>query len=40
MTGYIVLPPQIVDDERSLRTWLDRAVAFGQSLPPKAGRKK
>jgi TfoX/Sxy family transcriptional regulator of competence genes len=40
MTGYIVLPQPIVDDERALRTWLDRAVACGRTLPEKAGRRK
>jgi TfoX/Sxy family transcriptional regulator of competence genes len=35
MRGYVILPAAILGDERALREWLDRAVAFGRSLPPK-----
>lgn len=35
MRGYVILPPSVVEDEATLVTWLDRAVAFGRTLPPK-----
>jgi TfoX/Sxy family transcriptional regulator of competence genes len=35
MRGYVMLPADVLDDDRALATWLDRAVAFGQTLPPK-----
>ncbi len=37
MAGYVSLPAvMIAADEHALRSWLDRAVAFGRTLPPKA----
>jgi len=36
MTGYVILPRSIVADDTALRQWLDRAIDFGRSLPPKA----
>lgn len=38
MGGYIVLPPSILADDGALRRWVDRAIAFGRSLPPKSPR--
>jgi TfoX/Sxy family transcriptional regulator of competence genes len=35
MRGYTVLPAEVVGDDDTLRPWLDRAVAFGRSLPAK-----
>jgi TfoX/Sxy family transcriptional regulator of competence genes len=35
MRAYTVLPPDVVADDDALRPWLDRAVAFGRSLPAK-----
>jgi TfoX/Sxy family transcriptional regulator of competence genes len=35
MTGYVALSPEIVDDEVAIRHWVDRAMTFGRSLPPK-----
>ena len=35
MRGYVVLPPDIVADDAALRPWIERAVAFGRSLPAK-----
>jgi TfoX/Sxy family transcriptional regulator of competence genes len=35
MNGYIALSPPIVDDDAAVRHWVDRAMAFGRSLPPK-----
>ena len=40
MRGYIILPPAVLENEPELRECLDRAVAFGRSLPPKASRRK
>lgn len=35
MKGYAVLPREVVADDRALREWVDRAIAFGRTLPPK-----
>jgi TfoX/Sxy family transcriptional regulator of competence genes len=35
MNGYVALSPPIVDDDAVVRHWVDRAIAFGRSLPPK-----
>jgi TfoX/Sxy family transcriptional regulator of competence genes len=35
MTGYGVLPTEVVDDDDALDGWLARAVALGRSLPAK-----
>lgn len=40
MRGYVVLPPAVLENGPALREWIDRAVAFGRSLPPKAPRRK
>ena len=37
MAGYVALPASMVaGDEPALRSWLDRAIAFGRTLPAKA----
>lgn len=36
MSGYVALSPAIVVDDAAVRHWVDRAVALGRSLPPKA----
>jgi hypothetical protein len=36
MSGYVVMAPSIVGQDAALQDWLDRAIAFGRSLPPKA----
>ena len=36
MAGYVALPPALIADDASIRSWLDRAIGFGRSLPPKA----
>ena len=33
MTGYGVLPRDVVEDDAALDGWIARAVALGQSLP-------
>ncbi|MBI3750029.1 MAG: TfoX/Sxy family protein [Chloroflexi bacterium] len=41
MAGYVALPPSMIaDDEPALRSWLARAVAFAQALPPRATRPR
>lgn len=36
MGGYLVLPPSIIADDGAARSWVERAMDFGRSLPPKA----
>ena len=38
MNGYVALSPPLVEDDVAVRHWVDRAVAFGRTLPPKAPR--
>jgi TfoX/Sxy family transcriptional regulator of competence genes len=38
MAGYVALPSAVIADDRAIRTWLDRAIAFGLTMPPKAAR--
>ena len=41
MSGYVALPPRLIaDDEPALRAWLDRAVAFGRTLPAKVAKPR
>jgi hypothetical protein len=40
MGGYAVLPPQVMADDHAIRGWVDRAVEYGRSLPPKAPKKR
>jgi TfoX/Sxy family transcriptional regulator of competence genes len=35
MKGYVTLPSAIVGDPGALREWLQRALEYGASLPPK-----
>jgi TfoX/Sxy family transcriptional regulator of competence genes len=35
MTGYGTLPADVVADDAQLDAWLERALAFAASLPPK-----
>jgi TfoX/Sxy family transcriptional regulator of competence genes len=35
MTGYVIIPPAIVDEPERLREWLQCAFEYGASLPPK-----
>ncbi len=39
MNGYVALSPPIVGDDVAVRHWVNRAVAFGRSLPPKAPKR-
>ena len=36
MAGYMLLPPDMIDDDEAVRHWVDRAIEFGATLPPKA----
>ena len=36
MSGWAMLPRDVVDDDADLDRWLARAFAFAASLPPKA----
>lgn len=40
MRKYVVMPPSVVADAKSLKNWLGKAVAYTASLPPKAGKAK
>ena len=35
MGDYVVLPPGVVEDDRALSEWLEKAIAVGKSLKPK-----
>ncbi len=36
MAGYAVLPHAVIDDDAAIRRWVERAIDFGATLPPKA----
>jgi hypothetical protein len=36
MGRYVTMPDGLVADDAALEAWLDRAMAFTRSLPPKA----
>jgi hypothetical protein len=38
MMGYALLPPAVVDDDTAVRRWVDRAIEFGTTLPPKTAK--
>lgn len=40
MGGYVVLPPAITTDDEAVRGWVERAIEYGRSLPPKEPRKR
>ena len=35
MGRYVVLPPGVLADETQVDAWLDKAIAFTRTLPPK-----
>jgi len=39
MTGYALLPTAVVADDPAVRYWLDRAIEFGGTLPPKTPKR-
>ena len=40
MTGFTLLPPAIVEDDAAIRRWIERAIAFGATMPPKVPKPK
>jgi TfoX/Sxy family transcriptional regulator of competence genes len=40
MTGYTVLPADVAADDDAIRAWVERAVEFGATLPPKTPKAK
>jgi TfoX/Sxy family transcriptional regulator of competence genes len=40
MAGYVALAPALIADDRAIRSWVERAIAFGRTLPPKAPKAK
>jgi hypothetical protein len=40
MTGYTLLPPGVIADDAEIRRWVQRAIEFGTTLPPKAPKTK
>ena len=35
MTGWVVVAPEGIDDDRQLQDWIERAVTFVETLPSK-----
>jgi hypothetical protein len=35
MTGFLVLPTALRDDDDALLSWIGRALAYARSRPPK-----
>lgn len=40
MTGFILLPVSVVADDTEVRRWVDRAIAYGATLPVKTPKPK
>ena len=40
MTGFTLLAPSIVEDDAAIRRWVERAIAFGATMPPKVPKPK
>ena len=40
MTGYTLLPASVVADDAAIRRWVERAIEFGGTLPPKLSKSK
>lgn len=39
MREYVVVPPSLLRDRNKLASWVQKALEYGSSLPPKAGKK-
>jgi TfoX/Sxy family transcriptional regulator of competence genes len=39
MKEYVVVPEALRQDPKALGTWMERSVAYAQSLPPKISKK-
>jgi TfoX/Sxy family transcriptional regulator of competence genes len=40
MKGYALLPATVIADDAAVNDWLERAIAFGRTLPPKPAKAK
>jgi TfoX/Sxy family transcriptional regulator of competence genes len=40
MREYVAVPPSLLADAASLRSWIGKAVAYARSLPPKGKRAR
>jgi TfoX N-terminal domain len=40
MKEYVVTPPRLIADRAALRPWIEKSLAFVESLGPKAAKKK
>jgi TfoX/Sxy family transcriptional regulator of competence genes len=40
MREYLVVPENVLKSEAQLNAWLEKALAYGKSLPPKAKSKR
>ena len=40
MTGFTLLPQAIVEDDAAIRRWVERAIAFGATMPAKVPKPK
>jgi TfoX/Sxy family transcriptional regulator of competence genes len=40
MTGYTLLPASAIDDDEAIRAWVERAIEYGATLPPKTPKPK
>jgi TfoX/Sxy family transcriptional regulator of competence genes len=36
MREYVALPPEAVEDPDAVRAWVERATAYGRTMPPKS----
>jgi len=39
MREYVIVPPSLLRDRNKLSAWVKKALEYGSSLPPKAGKK-
>jgi len=39
MREYVIVPPSLLRDRNKLGAWVQKALEYGSSLPPKAGKK-
>jgi TfoX/Sxy family transcriptional regulator of competence genes len=39
MREYVIVPPSLLRDRSKLSSWVQKALEYGSSLPPKAGKK-
>jgi TfoX/Sxy family transcriptional regulator of competence genes len=39
MREYVIVPPSLLHDRKKLSSWVQKALEYSSSLPPKAGKK-